>query len=315
MSEGGVPSGEAPAPAPRPWRGMLIFLAALFLFSGMDTTTKYMAMRWNAPLVVAIRYILQTLLVALLLAPTQGRRLLATRRRGLVLLRASCLVIASLFMGLALQRMPVAETTAVIFLAPLLVVLLARPVLGESIGPAGWLAALGGFAGVLLVARPSSGLDPLGLAFMAITVTATVVYQLLSRVLATSERQEVLLFYASLVGALAFGALLPMYWSDRPPEALDLLLFLGMGIVGAFSHFLFGWAYKLAPASQLAPLNYVQLLWAGLLGWLIFGHFPDSTSLLGMAVILASGIVAALRSPSASGLTRRQTDAAEISGL
>lgn len=285
-----------PAPAARPWRGMLIFLAALFLFSGMDTTTKYMAMRWNAPLVVAIRYLLQTVLILLLLAPTQGRRLVATRRRGLVLLRASCLVVASLCMSLALQRMPVAETTAVIFLAPILVMLLARPVLGEGIGAAGWVAALGGFGGVLLVARPGSGLDPLGLAFMAITVAATVVYQLLSRVLATSERQEALLFYASAVGALGFGALLPAYWFDRAPEGHDLLLFLGMGAVGAFSHFLFSLAYKLTPASQLAPLNYVQLLWAGLLGWLIFGQFPDRTSLLGMAVILASGMLAALRS-------------------
>jgi drug/metabolite transporter (DMT)-like permease len=289
-----------PAPAAHPWRGMLIFLAALFLFSGMDSTTKYMAMRWNAPLVVAIRYILQTLLILLLLAPAQGRKLVETRRRGLVLLRAACLVLASLFMSLALQRMPVAETTALVFLGPLLVTLLAWPVLGEWIGPAGWVAAIGGFGGVLLVARPGSGLDPVGLACMAVTVAATAVYQLLSRMLAPSERQEVLLFYASLVGAVGFGALLPMYWFDRAPEGKDLLLFLGMGAVGAFSHFLFSLAYKYTPASQLAPLNYVQLLWAGLLGWLIFGQLPDRTSLLGMAVILASGILAALRSRPAS---------------
>lgn len=299
-----------PAPAALPWRGMSIFLAALFLFSGMDSATKYMAMRWNAPLVVAIRYLLQTVLILLLVAPAQGRRLFATRRRGLVLLRASCLVIASLFMSLALQRMPIAETTAVIFLAPLLVMLLARPVLGEGIGTAGWVAALAGFCGVLLVARPGSGLDPVGLAFMAVTVAATVVYQLLSRVLATSERQEALLFYASLVGALGFGALLPLYWTDRQPEALDLLLFLGMGAVGAFSHFLFSLAYKLTPASQLAPLNYVQLLFAGLLGWLIFGQFPDRTSLLGIAVILASGILAALRSRGTLPLARKTEDPA-----
>jgi len=286
----------SPAPAAQPWRGMLIFVAALFLFSGMDGATKYMAMRWNAPLVVAIRYVLQTVLILLLVAPAQGRRLFVTRRRGLVLLRAGCLVIASLFMSLALQRMPVAETTAVIFLAPLLVMLLAGPVLGEWIGPVGWVAALGGFGGVLLVARPGSGLDPLGLAFMAITVAATVVYQLLSRVLAPSERQEALLFYASLVGAIGFGALLPFYFFDRAPDGRDLLIFLGMGAVGAFSHFLFSLAYKLTPASQLAPLNYSQLLWAGLLGWLIFGQFPDRISLLGMAVILACGTLAALRS-------------------
>lgn len=283
------------------WRGMLIFLAALFLFSGMDTTTKYMAMRWNAPLVVAVRYLLQTLFLLLLVAPSQGIRLVATRRRGLVFLRSGCLVLASLSMGLALQRMPVAETTAVVFLAPMLVVLLARPVLGEKIGLAGWAASLGGFGGVLLIARPGSGLDPIGLAFMGVTVVATAIYQLLSRTLASSERQVALVFYASLTGALAFGALLPFFWTSRAPETRDLLLFLGMGAVGAFSHFLFGLAYKFTPASQLAPLNYVQLLWAGLLGWLIFGHFPDGLSLLGMGVILASGVLVALRSRAQAG--------------
>lgn len=275
---------------------MAIFLAALFLFSAMDTTTKYMTMRWNAPLVVAVRYSLQTLFLLLLLAPSQGRRLWTTRRRGLVLLRSGCLVLASLGMGLALQRMPVAETTALVFLAPMLVVLLAQPILGESIGWAGWAASLGGFGGVLLIARPGSGLDPLGLAFMAVTVLATTTYQLLSRTLAAGERQIALVFYASLTGAVAFGLLLPWYGIGRPPESRDVLLFLGMGAVGAFSHFLFGLAYKYTPASQLAPLNYLQLLFAGLLGWLIFGHLPDGVSLAGMTVILASGILVALRS-------------------
>ncbi len=183
--------------------------------------------------------------------------------------------------------------------------------LGERIGLAGWAASLGGFGGVLLIARPGSGLDPVGLAFMGVTVVATAIYQLLSRTLASSERQVTLVFYASLTGALGFGALLPFFWIDRAPEGRDLLLFLGMGAVGAFSHFLFGLAYKFTPASQLAPLNYVQLLWAGLLGWLIFGHFPDGLSLLGMGVILASGLLVALRSRRSSGTAFAEAAAAE----
>src|SRR3546814_17988709 len=106
----------------------------IFLFACMDTTTKYLAARYPAPMVVALRYIVQCLLMILLLAPTQGRKLIQTQRTGLALVRAACLATASLCLTLALQRMPVAEATAIVFLSPMLVVLMAGPVLRERVG-------------------------------------------------------------------------------------------------------------------------------------------------------------------------------------
>src|SRR3546814_4905581 len=106
----------------------------IFLFACMDTTTKYLAARYPAPMVVALRYIVQCLLMILLLAPTQGRKLIQTQRTGLALVRAACLATASLCLTLALQRMPVAEATATEFLSPMLVVLMAGPALRERVG-------------------------------------------------------------------------------------------------------------------------------------------------------------------------------------
>ena len=104
---------------------------ALLFFSCLDATTKYLTALYDVPLVVAVRYVVNALLLVVILAPRQGMDLVRTQRTGLVLARAACLTLASLFMGLALQRMPVAETTAIVFLGPMLVVLIAGPLLKE----------------------------------------------------------------------------------------------------------------------------------------------------------------------------------------
>lgn len=283
-------------PAGHPFRGVLLFMSALLLFACMDTTTKYLAAQYDVQLVVAVRYIVHCLLMVAILAPHQGKRLIQTQRTGLVLVRAASLAIASLFVGLALQRMPVAETTAIIFLAPMVVVLLARLFLDERIGALGWVAAVIGFAGVMLIARPGSGLDTTGIVYALCAVAGVVAYQLLSRVLASTERTVTLLFYTALIGAIGYGLFLPWFWEGKTPTLLQLMLFLSMGLTGGLGHFLYTAAYRHAQASLLAPMNYLQLLWAGLLGWIVFGHVPDHLSILGMCVVAASGVMIALKS-------------------
>jgi drug/metabolite transporter (DMT)-like permease len=230
------------------------------------------------------------------LAPRHSGHLLQTKRRGLVMLRAVTLVFASLFVGLALQRMPLAETTAIIFLAPMLVVLLASPMLNERIGTIGWIAAVAGFVGVLFIARPGSGLDTAGIIFALFAVAANASYQLLSRLLAGTESAVTLLFYTALVGSIVFGLTLPWFWEHKTPSHLELLLFLGMGAAGGLGHYLFTLAYRYAAASLIAPVLYLQLLWAALLGWLVFDTAPDSLSFLGMAIVAGSGLLIAFKS-------------------
>jgi drug/metabolite transporter (DMT)-like permease len=127
-------------------------------------------------------------------------------------------------------------------------------------------------------------------------VAATVVYILLSRLLAGTERTTALLFNSTLVGSVCFGAMLPWFWGGPAPSPWQLGLFLSMGVTAGLGHFLFTAAFREAPASLLAPATYLQLLWAGLLGWLVFGHVPDTLSVLGMGIVFASGLVIALRS-------------------
>lgn len=276
----------------------MLFCGALLVFAYMDTATKYLAAHHNVPLIVAVRYMVNCLLLLAILAPRQGKALLRTQRTGLVMLRGASLSIASLFMGLALQRMPVAETTAIVFLGPMFVVLLAGPLLGEKVGMPDWVAAVFGFIGVLMVARPGSNLDTMGTVFAACVVVMLVAYQLLSRMLVRTENTYSLLFYAALLGAIGYGVFLPWSLNGPAPTTLELLLFVSVGVSAGLGHFLYTAAFRHAPASLLAPMNYLQLLWAGLLGWIVFNHVPDRLSLIGMGVIAASGVLLAIRSRS-----------------
>lgn len=193
-------------------KGIIYAAIGLLLFACMDSATKYLTHRYNVPFVVAIRYLVHFGLMVIILAPRHSAPLLHANRRGLVIIRALTLVVSSLSVGMALHRMPQADTTAITFLAPMLVALLAFPVLGERIGPLGWIAAFMGFCGVLLIARPGSGLDGVGIFFALLAAAANAAYQMLSRLLATTEKAISMLFYTALAGSLVFGVALPWTW-------------------------------------------------------------------------------------------------------
>jgi drug/metabolite transporter (DMT)-like permease len=178
----------------------------------------------------------------------------------------------------------------------MLVVLLASPLLQERIGPVGWVAIIGGFLGVLLIVRPGSGLDMLGVLFSLFAAVANATYQIMSRLLAGTEAAITLLFYTALVGSACYGLSLLRFWETEIPDRLEIILFLSMGVAGGLGHYCFTLAFQFAPASLLAPVNYLQLIWAALLGWLVFGNTPDFWSLLGMLLIAACGILVALKS-------------------
>lgn len=307
-----VPAGrpqKLTALPPNTLKGLLLATSSLFLFACMDTTTKYLTAHYNVPFVVAMRYLVHFMVMMLLLAPRHSKQLIKTHRTGLVIARALVLTGASLCIGLALQRMPLAETIAINFLAPTLVVLLAKSILGEKIDSFGWLAVAIGFIGVLLIARPGSGLNVLGVVFALLAAVANASYQLLSRFLASTEKAITLLFYTAMVGSIVFGIALPWFWEHKAPSNLELALFLGMGITGGLGHYLFTLAYRFAPASVLAPATYLQLLWAGLLGWLVFDALPDALGMLGMAVIAASGLMIAFKSQfTKSSITKSAAD-------
>ena len=281
--------------SPHPVRALLLFNCGLVLFACMDVTNKYLVASFDVPLIAACRYIGNFLLIVAFFGPRHGKAMLKTQRTGLVWVRGLCLCASTVLAVLALQRMPVAETAAIIFLTPILMALAAGPMLGELIGWKGWTAALLGFVGVLLIVRPGSGLDAMGVAFALACAIMATSYNLLSRLLASSENTPALIFYAALTGSLVFGTMLPWFWLEQAPSAFQALLLASVAIYATLAHFLLTAAFRDAPASLLGPVSYIQLLWTSLLGWLVFGDFPDAIGLLGMAIIGVSGVLVTLR--------------------
>jgi drug/metabolite transporter (DMT)-like permease len=269
-------------------------LAALFCFALLDATSKHLSQTFNVPLLVWARYTVHGLLMLVFLAPSMRWRLVTTRRPAKQIIRAALLVaVTGLFMT-AFRIMPLAETTAMIFVTPPLVALLSGPFLGERVGPAHWLAVVIGFAGMLLIARPGGALTGDGVALCLAGAVCYAVYQIQTRQLAASENTLTMVFYTALVGTATLSLALPWIWQGPAPGALDLLMICSLGIYGGTGHFLLTKAFRLAPASTLSPFLYVQLIWATLLGWAFYGELPDGLTVLGMAVVAAGGLLVAL---------------------
>ena len=271
-------------------RGVLFFLIATFLFALLDVTAKYLVAYVAVPLIVWARYLVHLLIMLVVIAPGMGRELIVTRHPWLLTLRALMLVGVTLLVQLALRSLPLAETTALVFITPLLVALLAGPALGEKVPLKSWLATVGGFGGVLLIARPGGAMVGIGVMYAFTAALFFAGYQLLTRKLATTEPPMRQLFYTALAGTISMSFFVPAYWTDDLPSTGQILLIASLGIYGGVGHFLLTRALRDTPASVLSPLLYVQLLWATMLGWLVFGHLPDALAAVGMLVIGCSGL-------------------------
>ena len=275
-------------------RGIVLFLIALLLFAALDATAKYLSAVFAVPLLVWARYMVHCVFMLATVAPSLGRELVITRHPWQLTVRALLLVGVTLFGQLALKTMPLAETTALVFVTPLLVALLASPMLGERVSRRAWLATLAGFAGVLLIARPGGAMSGSGVVYALGAALCYALYQIMTRQLAASEHPLRLLFTTALGGTVAMSFALFTHWDGTLPTGTQAVLIASLGLYGGVGHFLLIRAFREAPVSTLSPLLYVQLLWATALGVLVFGQWPDAFALAGMAVIGASGLTLAL---------------------
>jgi drug/metabolite transporter (DMT)-like permease len=275
-------------PDHHPLRGIALMMLAIICFAGHDAMVKHLATQVPVLIIVWFRYTVHFVLMLVLLGPTVGRGLVRTRRPWALTLRGLTLIITTVLGATAFRTMPLAETTAVIFLSPLIVSLAAGPVLGEKTGSAQWLAAAVGFCGVLLIARPGSGIVGSGLFFAIGAAVFLSLYQLQTRQLARSEGAYPLLFFTALAGAASMSIGAPFYWSSFSLDWVNGGMLLSLGLIAGLGHLLMTEAFRHAPASTLSSMLYLQLAWATLLGWLVFAHWPDGYAFAGMAIIAAS---------------------------
>jgi drug/metabolite transporter (DMT)-like permease len=277
------------SPRHNAWRGIALVCLTVLLFSFMETLVKYLSRFYPPPMLVWARYSVHAVLAILLIAPHVGRDgMLRTRQPGAHLLRGIALVVSTLFFFSGLKFLPQAVCSAIGFAFPLLVTALSVYWLNEHVTWSRWLAVLCGFAGVLAIIRPGGEAYTHAALLPLCSALCYAVYQIMTRQMSKTENAHTMLFYPALVGALGLLVVLPFNWVV--PGLHHIPLIVAVGAIGATGHFLLIRALRVAPASLLAPFSYTQLLWVGLLGWLVFGDVPDAWSLTGMATVVASGI-------------------------
>jgi len=276
-----------------PTSAILLIVGAVLCFTTLDAIVKILTQRYPVPLIVWARYSVQAALILLWLGPTMGTALLRTRRLKLHLFRAVLLPISSFCFFSALKYLPLAETTALNYTSPLLVIILAAVFLHERMTAPRVALVLAGIAGMLLIVRPGSEIFRGAAALSLSSAMCYGVFQILTKKLA-GEDSRVLLFYPALVGTVMLTAALPLFALDFSMPWADVAIIVGTGVLGTIGHFAFILAFQRAPASALTPYGYIQLVWATLIGWIVFGAFPDRWSLAGMAVIAGSGLTMAM---------------------
>jgi drug/metabolite transporter (DMT)-like permease len=277
-----------------PLRGILLLVAAVSTFSVMDTTAKWLSQTYPVPAVVWSRYAAQVLVMLVLLGPRYGVRLVATQRPRLQILRGFVLVGSTMLFFTAISLMPIAEASAISFVSPFILIALSVAFLGERVRPSTWAAVAVSFVGVLFIIRPGSAVFSVVALLPLLTALFFAVYQLLTRKLAGVDSTLATLFISALVGAAVMTLVVPFFWT--PLVAWwHVLLFLAMGALATAGHFMLIRAFEIAPASTLAPFVYAQLVAVLALGYAVFGNFPDSWSLVGMAIIVLTGAFVATR--------------------
>lgn len=281
------PSGAAHA-SQQPLGGILLMLSAMALLPIYNGTAKYLSADYPVAQVVWARYFFHLAVLLPLVLWRYGPRVLVPPRFRLQLLRGTLLVADTFLFFAALALIPLADTLALTFVAPLILTALSALALGEQVGLRRWSAVAVGFVGTLIIVRPGFAAFEPG-ALLAIGAgMAYAVYQLLTRKLAGSAPPLVTLGYTALVGTLVMTAALPAYWVT--PSLVDFALMVGMGATAAVAHFLIISAFERAQASLLAPFNYCEMIGAVTIGYLVFGDFPDSWTWLGVLILVASGI-------------------------
>ncbi|HYJ82666.1 MAG TPA: DMT family transporter [Allosphingosinicella sp.] len=194
----------------------------------------------------------------------------------------------------ALALLPLAEATSIGFAAPLFAVALSALVLGEPVGRHRWSAVILGFVGVLVVMRPESGhLPALGLLLASLGAFGAGIVTITIRQVGRTEGTQTTVLWFSLLSMAATGLLMPFFgqWHDGG----TWLLLAALGAVGGFSQICLTASLRFAPVPAVVPFDYSQLLWAVLLGWLIFADRPAPTTWLGAAIIIASGLYTLFR--------------------
>lgn len=273
---------------------------AVAFLTCVDALSKYLVGHMDTLQVVWARYASAFVLAAVISNPITRPGLLMSKRPLLQFTRSLFMVGGTVVNVMALRFLQIDQNLSIIFCTPFLVAAMAGPLLGEWIGWRRWIAIAVGFCGVLVVIRPGFHMHPAVLLSL-VTAACYASYNVVTRLLSHHDSNETQLFYGNCIGALAMSAIVPFVWTT--PESLWIIaLMIIIGGFGSVGHYFLIAAHRQAPASLISPFMYTQLIWAIILGYLVFRDIPSVWTLAGSAIVIASGVYLFNRERARRGL-------------
>ena len=299
QNAGHVSGRDGDRPSDNTRHGILLIVAFTLLIPIIGTSVKILGQTLVVPQIAWTRFLLQVAIIgALIAAVTNDFTKPWPRPIWPLILRGVAITLGSGLFYAALALLPLAEATAILFIQPLILTAFAALFLGERVGWLRWTAVITGFIGAFIIIGPN--FDTLGWASLlpAGAALCFAIASLITRVWAsvagammfqfiTAATASVLLSATLVLGAKAGIAQMTPRWPT--PDEIYLLLFAGVG--STITNLMLVQAFRIAPPSALAPFFYVEIVSAVILGYLVFAHLPGTTTVLGTAIVIASGLI------------------------
>ena len=259
------------------------------LFTLLDGSAKWLVGSVPVIVVVWLRFAMHVVVASIVLFPLRGASLVKTGHLRWHVLRALMFVAMTGINFWALQYLQLAVTSSIYFVVPIIIALLAAPLLGEKLDRGRWAAILAGFAGVLVIVRPwSAEFHP---AMLASIVNAVLyaLFNLMTRRLAAYDSPETIQFLPAVGAAIVLAPFALAAWQS-PAGWLEWGVLCLLGVCGGLGHYLLALAHRYAPATVLAPFLYQQVIYMAIFGYLVFGDVPAPAVWTGAAIVVASGL-------------------------
>lgn len=270
--------------------GIFLMVITTIVFASQDGLSKYLATEYNVYMVVMIRYWFFAAFIMTISSRKPGgiKQVAKTKTPLLQIFRSLVLVAEMCVTVLAFTLLGLAETHAIFASYPLIIAMLSGPILGEHVGWRRWLAICVGFFGILIILNPGYGIfSPYALVPLAGAILFAL-YGLLTRYAGQYDKSSTSFFWTGTVGCIAMTAIGLNFWD--PVSQADWSIMLILSASGMLGHFLLIKCYEVAEASAVQPFAYLQLIWASLIGVIIFGEKITTNVLLGACIIVGAGL-------------------------
>jgi drug/metabolite transporter (DMT)-like permease len=270
--------------------GMLAAAGAIFMFNMMTAFAKYLSSGLSVVEIAFYRNLVACIPFLILIFGFGRREILVVRSKPhFIALRAILGTVTLIATFAAFSLMPMAETVVFLFTASLFAPVLGVLILHERVGPWRWSAVIIGFIGVAIMADPGGSVSALGVGIALLAAFLQAVMSIILRHLGGHESPETITFYFFVIGVFVTGLAMPFVATG--PGLEDVPYLFGVGLSGALAQWLYSLALRHLPAAVVAVFNYSSIIWATILGWLIWNEWPMPIVFAGSAVVITSNLL------------------------